>query len=178
MRDSLRPDEVDAMVQAARTSGRQRGRDAAIIMMRYRHGLRTAALVALRWQQVDLKAGSLDVHRVQQGHDAKHPLRGPPLHLRRELQRTSPDSPSVCVSERKAPLAPQSIREMVARTGTLAGLPLVPHPHQRRHACGSSLASRGHNTRAMQDYLGHRNIQHTVRYTAMAPHRFENFWED
>jgi integrase len=60
MRDYLRPDEVDAMVQAARKSGRHRVRDAAIIMMMYRHGLRTAELVALRWQQVDLKAGYLD----------------------------------------------------------------------------------------------------------------------
>src|SRR5918996_3481003 len=178
VRDYLRPDEVDAMVQAARKSGRHRVRDAAIIVMMFRHGLRTAELVALRWQQVDLKAGYLDVHRVKQGHDAKHPLRGPQLRLLRELQRTYPDSPYVFVSERKAPLSPRSIRQIVARAGQLAGLPFVPHPHQLRHACGYYLASRGHDTRAIQDYLGHKNIQHTVRYTAMAPHRFENFWQD
>ena len=166
------------MVQAARKSGRHRVRDATIIMMMYRHGLRTAELVALRWQQVDLKAGYLDVHRVKHGHDAKHPLRGPQLRLLRELQRIYPDSPYVFVSERKAPLSPRSIREIVARTGKVAELPFVPHPHQLRHACGYYLASQGHDTRAIQDYLGHRNIQHTVRYTAMAPHRFENFWDD
>jgi site-specific recombinase XerD len=66
----------------------------------------------------------------------------------------------------------------VARTGKVAGLLFVPHPHQLRHACGYYLASQGHDTRAIQDYLGHKNIQHTVRYTAMAPHRFENFWQD
>ena len=71
------------MVQAARKSGRHRVRDAAIILMMFRHGLRTAELVALRWQQVDLKAGYLDVHRVKQGHDSKHPLRGPQLRLLR-----------------------------------------------------------------------------------------------
>jgi type 1 fimbriae regulatory protein FimE len=178
MRDYLRPDEVDAMVQAARKFGRHRVRDAAIILMMYRHGLRTAELVALRWQQVDLKAGYLDVHRVKRGHDAKHPLRGPQLRLLRELQRTYPDSPYVFVSERKAPLSPRSIREIVARAGKAAGLPFAPHPHQLRHACGYYLASHGHDTRAIQDYLGHRNIQHTVRYTAMAPHRFETFWTD
>lgn len=177
-RDYLRPDEVEAMVQAARQSGRHRVRDAAIILMMFRHGLRTAELVALRWQQVDLKAGYLDVRRVKRGHDAKHPLRGPQLRLLRELQRTYPDSPYVFVSERKAPLAPRSIRAIVARAGKLAGLPFVPHPHQLRHACGYYLASHGHDTRAIQDYLGHKNIQHTVRYTAMAPHRFENFWTD
>src|SRR5205814_4072977 len=170
VRDYLRPDEVDAMVQAARKSGRHRVRDAAIILMMFRHGLRTAELVALRWQQVDLKLGYLDVHRVKQGHDSKHPLRGPQLRLLRELQRLYPDSPYVFVSERKAPLSPRSIREIVARVGQVAGLPFVPHPHQLRHACGYYLASRGHDTRAIRDYLGHKNIQHTVRYTAMAPH--------
>ena len=165
-RDYLRPDEVEAMVQAARKSGRHRVRDAAIILLMFRHGLRTAELVALRWQQVDLKDGYLDVHQVKRGHDAKHPLRGPQLRLLRELQRTYSDSPYVFVSERKAPLSPRS------------GLPFVPHPHQLRHACGYYLAAHGHDTRAIQDYLGHKNIQHTVRYTAMAPHRFENFWND
>ena len=178
VRDYLRPDEVDAMMQAARKSGRHRVRDAAIILLLFRHGLRTAELVALRWQQVDLKAGYLDVHRVKQGHDAKHPLRGPQLRLLRELQRTYLDSPYVFVSERKAPLSPRSIREIVARAGKLAGLPFGPHPHQLRHACGYYLASKGHDTRAIQDYLGHKNIQYTVRYTAMAPHRFESFWDD
>jgi len=178
VRDYLRPDEVDAMGQAARKSGRHRVRDAAMILLLFRHGLRTAELVALRWQQVDLKAGYLDVHRVKQGHDAKHPLRGPQLRLLRELQRTYLDSPYVFVSERKAPLSPRSIREIVARAGKLAGLPFVPHPHQLRHACGYYLASKGHDTRAIQDYLGHKNIQYTVRYTAMAPHRFESFWDD
>ena len=178
VREYLRPDEVDAMVQAARQSGRHRVRDAAIILLMFRHGLRTAELVALRWQQVDFKAGSLDVHRVKHGHHAKHPLRGPQLRLLRELQRLYPDSPYVFVSERKAPLSPRSIRAIVARTGKVAGLPFVPHPHQLRHACGYYLASRGHDTRAIQDYLGHKNIQHTVRYTALAPHRFESFWND
>src|ERR1043165_2818296 len=93
MREYLRPDEVDAMVQAARKSGRHRVRDAAIILMMFRHGLRTAELAALRWQQVDLKAGYLDVHRVKQGHDTKHPLRGPQLRLLRELQPRCGSSP-------------------------------------------------------------------------------------
>jgi type 1 fimbriae regulatory protein FimE len=178
VREYLRPEEVEAMVQAARTSGRHRVRDAAMILLMFRHGLRTAELVALRGQQVDLTTGYLDVHRVKRGHDAKHPLRGPQLRLLRELQRLYPDSPYVFVSERKAPLSPRSIREIVARAGRLAGLPFVPHPHQLRHACGYYLASHGHDTRAIQDYLGHKNIQHTVRYTEMAPHRFENFWND
>ncbi len=87
VRDYLRPDEVEAMIQAARKAGRHPVRDAAIILMMFRHGLRTAELVALRWHQVDLKAGYLDVHRAKRGHNATHPLRGPQLRLLRELQR-------------------------------------------------------------------------------------------
>src|SRR5919198_2195052 len=143
VRDYLRPEEVEAMIQAARKTGRHPVRDAAIILLMFRHGLRTAELTALRWHQVDLKAGYLDVHRVKRGHSAKHPLRGPQLRLLRELQRTYSDSPYVFVSERKAPLSPRSIREIVARVGKVAGLPFVPHPHQLRHACGYYLASRG-----------------------------------
>jgi integrase len=139
------------MMQAARTYGRHRVRDAAIILLMFRHGLRPAELVALQWHQVDLKARYLDVHRVKRGHDANHPLRGPQLRLLHELQRLYPDSPYVFVSERKAPLSPRSIRAIVARAGQVAGLPFVPHPHQLRHACGYYFASRGHDTRAIQD---------------------------
>src|SRR3989442_7761138 len=119
--------------------------------MMFRHGLRTAELVALRWQQVDLKAGYLDVHRVKQGHDAKHPLRGPQLRLLRELQRLYPDSPYVFVSERKAPLSPRSIRAIVARVCQVARLPFVPPPHQVLHACGHYLASQWHDNLATHD---------------------------
>jgi site-specific recombinase XerD len=52
------------------------------------------------------------------------------------------------------------------------------HAHMLRHACGYKLANDGHPTRSLQDYLGHRNIQHTVRYTELAPARFRDFWRD
>ena len=51
------------------------------------------------------------------------------------------------------------------------------HPHMLRHACGFALANKGHDTRALQAYLGHKNIQHTVRYTELSPTRFKNFWK-
>ena len=50
------------------------------------------------------------------------------------------------------------------------------HPHMLRHACGYKLANDGHDTRSLQAYLGHKNIQHTVRYTELAPTRFKDFW--
>ena len=177
-REYLRPDEVEALMKAARRLGRHGERDAAIVLLMFRHGLRTAELVSLKWSQVDFKRGYLDVKRAKGGNDSKHPLRSPQLRALRQLQRDYPDSPYVFVSERGAPLSPRSVRHIIARAGEEAGLGFAVHPHQLRHACGYFLASKGHDTRAIQDYLGHRDIHHTVRYTRMAPQRFESFWED
>src|SRR5262249_51514496 len=64
----------------------------------------------------------------------------------------------------------------IPRVGEAAKMPFPIHPHMLRHACGFKLANDGHDTRALQHYLGHKNIQYTVRYTEMAPDRFRNFW--
>ena len=64
---------------------------------------------------------------------------------------------------------------MIERAGKVAKLSVKAQPHMLRHACGYALANRGHDTRALQAYLGHR-IQHTVRYTELSPTRFKNFW--
>jgi integrase len=165
-------------MKAARQIGRHGERDSSIILLMFRHGLRTAELVALRWQQVDLKRGYMDVHRAKNGHDSKHPLRGPQLRALRQLKRDYPGSSYVFVSERGSPLSTRTIRHLIARAGEEAGLPFTVHPHQLRHACGYYLASKGQDTRAIQDYLGHKDIHHTVRYTKMAPQRFESFWDD
>jgi type 1 fimbriae regulatory protein FimB/type 1 fimbriae regulatory protein FimE len=71
-----------------------------------------------------------------------------------------------------------SVRKIIARAGDRAKLGFPVHPHMLRHACGFKLANEGHDTRAIQHYLGHRNIQHTVRYTEMAAGRFRTFWRD
>ena len=86
--------------------------------------------------------------------------------------------PCVFCSERQAPLTTDAVRKIVGRAGREAGLPFPVHPHMLRHACGYKLAQEGQDTRAIQDYLGHRNIQHTVRYTQLSPDRFKDFWKD
>jgi type 1 fimbriae regulatory protein FimE len=58
------------------------------------------------------------------------------------------------------------------------GSRMVRHPHMLRHACGYKLANDGQDKRAIQAYLGHRNINHTVRYTELSPERFRGFWKD
>jgi site-specific recombinase XerD len=177
-REYLRPSEVNAIQRAARQIGRHGTRDAAMILLMFRHGLRTAELVALKWLQIDLVGGYIEVRRAKHGHDSIHPLRSPELRALRQIQRDYPDTPYVFVSERKAPLSTRSIRHIIARAGEVAGIPFQVHPHQLRHACGYYLAASGHDTRAIQDYLGHKNIHHTVRYTQMSPQRFESFWTD
>ncbi len=71
-----------------------------------------------------------------------------------------------------------AVRKLIARAGRGAGFDFPVHPHMLRHACGFKLANDGHDTRAIQHYLGHKNIQHTVRYTELAPDRFKDFWKD
>ena len=67
---------------------------------------------------------------------------------------------------------------MIERAGKIAKLSFKTHPHMLRHAGGHALANRGHDTRALRAYLGHRNIQHAVRYTELSPTRFKNFWRE
>ena len=73
---------------------------------------------------------------------------------------------------------PIGFHRLIQRLGEAAKMPFPIHPHMLRHACGFKLANDGHDTRALQHYLGHKNIQHTVRYTEMAPDRFKDFWRD
>ncbi len=87
-------------------------------------------------------------------------------------------TPYVFVTERGGPLTESTVRKMVARAGREAGFPFPVHPHMLRHACGFKLANDGHDTRAIQHYLGHRQIQHTVHYTELSGTRFNGFWKD
>lgn len=134
--------------------------------------------IALRWEQVDLSQGNLHVNRLKQGTPSVHPLRGPELRALRKLQRLYPQSPYLFVSERGGPMTANGFRMMLRRAGEIAQLDMPIHPHMLRHATGYYLASKGHDTRAVQAYLGHRNIQHTVRYTELSAERFNDFWQD
>ena len=98
--------------------------------------------------------------------------------LRRLQREQEPKSPFVFTSERRSPFTTAGFARMVERASVEARLGFKAHPHMLRHACGFALASKGHDTRALQAYLGHKNIQHTVRYTELSPNRFRNFWED
>ena len=77
VREYLTQDEIERLMTAARSVGRHGHRDATLILIGYRHGLRVSELIALRWDQLDLKAGTLHVARLKNGRPSVHPVRGP-----------------------------------------------------------------------------------------------------
>jgi site-specific recombinase XerD len=175
-REYLTEAEVERLMDAAR-GNRYGHRDATMVLVAYRHGLRAAEMVDLRWDQVEFGAATLHVRRVKQGTPSTHPILGDELRALRRLQREQePKSAFVFTSERSAPFSTAGFARMIARAAIEAKLAFKAHPHMLRHACGYALANKGHDTRALQAYLGHRNIQHTVRYTELAPTRFKDFW--
>jgi type 1 fimbriae regulatory protein FimB/type 1 fimbriae regulatory protein FimE len=163
-REHLTPAEIDRLIAAARRLGRHGDRDAAMILLAYRHGLRVSELVGLRREQVDLPQGLLHVRRRKNGLPSTHPLRGPELRALREVLRAYPDGAYVFISERGAPMTAATFRKLVARAGDAAKLGMPIHPHMLRHSTGFKLANDGQDTRAIQLYLGHKNIQYTALY--------------
>lgn len=177
-REYLTEDEVDRLRRAAGQLGRHGHRDATLILLAYTHGLRATELIRVRWDQIDLKAGTIHVRRLKGSVSGTHPLR------RLEavaLKKLDGDRRGLVFrSERGAGVSASGFRKIVARAGREAELGIAVHPHMLRHGCGYRLTNRGEDTRSIQGWLGHKNIQHTVRYTELSPDRFERhrFWDD
>jgi integrase len=176
-REHLTETEVKKLIEAGKDN-RYGHRDATMILVTYRHGLRASEVCDLRWEQIDWNSATLHVRRVKSGKPSTHPIRGDELRALRKLQREAPRSPFVFVSERGGPFTTDSFNWMVKRVARKASSPFQVHAHMPRHSTGFKLAGDGHDTRSIQDYLGHRNIQHTVRYTELSPTRFKDFWRD
>ena len=150
--------------------------DGELQVMGGKHGLRASEVCDLQWHQIELDAGRLHVRRAKQGTPSVHPIRGDEIRALRRLRRENPTKAYVFISERGGPMSPMGFHHLMAKLGEAAKLPFAVHPHMLRHACGFKLANDGHDTRALQHYLGHKNIQHTVRYTELSPDRFRDFW--
>jgi integrase len=178
-REYLTPKEVEKLIGTARRSARYGHRDATLILVAFRHGLRASEICDLEWSQVEWgRNATLHVRRAKNGKPAAHPIRGDELRALRELHRQYPDSGYVFTTERGGPFTPDAVNRLIKRIGERAGFDFPVHCHMLRHACGYALANAGHDTRALQDWLGHRSIQHTVRYTELAPTRFKDFWRN
>jgi integrase len=175
-RSYLTQAEVERLIKAVKDN-RNGHRDATMILTAYRHGFRASELIDLRWDAIDFDRGTLAVRRLKKGSPATHPILGDELRMLRRLQREQqPASPFVFTSERGSPFTRAGFARMVERAGEEAKLSFKAHPHMLRHATGFALANAGHDTRSLQAYLGHRNIQHTVRYSELAPDRFKDFF--
>jgi integrase len=175
-REYLTELEIERLMAAARKGSRYGHRDATMIVVGYRHGLRASELCDLQWSQVELNTGRLHVRRAKNGSPSVHPLQGDEIRALRRLQREQGPSSHVFMTERAGPMTPKAFHALFCRIGARAKMPFPIHPHMLRHGCGYALANAGHDTRRLQAYLGHKNIQHTVRYTELAPDRFKDFW--
>jgi type 1 fimbriae regulatory protein FimB/type 1 fimbriae regulatory protein FimE len=164
-REYLTPAEIEDVMSAARNFGRHGYRDSTMILIAYRHGLRVSELTALKWQQVDLKTGVIHISRLKNGINGPHPLFGPELRALNKMSKRYPDTQYVFVSERKGPLTTSTFRKILSRAGIEANIKFPIHPHMLRHSTGFKLANDKQDTRSIQQYLGHKNINHTVKYT-------------
>ena len=177
-REYLTPKEVAELTKAAGSVGRNRHRDKSLILVGYRHALRVSELVSLRWDQIDLANKVIHVNRIKRGTPSLHPLQDNVIKALHTIQREPTTSSYVFVNNRGLQLSASTVRKITARAGVIAGFAFSVHPHMLRHACGFYLANKGFDTRAIQHYMGHRNIQHTVRYTELTTERFKGFWAD
>ena len=147
-REYLTPAEIETLITTARRRGRYGHRDATMILLAFRHGLRVAELVALTWDQVDFGQGLLHVTRLKHGVPSVHPLGGEEIRALRRLRREQPEGRHLFQTERDAPMTPAGFRKTLARIGEASALAFPVHPHMLRHACGFKLGNDGQDTRA------------------------------
>lgn len=175
----LTESEMKRLLDAAKC-GRHGVRDYAMLLLMYRHGLRVSELIDLRVKELDLDSGRLFVKRLKGSLSTEQPVAGDELRairawLRERNERSDARSPYLFLGERGS-LTRFAINYLAHQAGERAKLSCRVHPHMLRHSCGYYLANKGFDTRLIQDYLGHKNIAHTVRYTRTAAVRFEGLW--
>ncbi len=175
----LTTSEMKKFLEAAR-KGRHGVRDYCLMLTAYRHGLRVSELIDIRHKDLDFDSARIYVRRLKGSLSTHQPIEGDELRSIRawlKIRENYPNSSSnyLFLSER-GPLTRQAVNYLVEQIGIRAKLSFKVNPHMLRHSTGYYLANKGCDTRLIQDYLGHRNITHTVRYTRTSAHRFEGLW--
>lgn len=172
--------EVKRIIVAAKSVARPE-RDACLILMCFIHRCRVSEIIHWRLSDIDLNSNRIYVHRLKNGFSTIHPI----YHKEREALHAWLEVRSRYLSagggwlflcKKGGAISRQRIHEIIRACSIRAGLTIEAHPHMLRHGCGFALADKGMDTRLIQDYLGHRNIQHTVLYTASNSRRFEEVW--
>lgn len=175
----LTESEMKVFLEAAK-KGRHGTRDHLMMLIMFRHGLRVSELIDIRVKDLDLKTNRLFVKRKKGSLSTNQPIEGDELRairawLRERVEKGLEHSPYLFLSERGA-FTRQGINYLVKEAGKRAGLSFHVRPHMIRHSTGFYLSNKGYDTRLIQDYLGHKNIAHTVKYTRTAAKRFEGLW--
>ena len=178
LRDYLTRDEVTALLRSAKKSPRHSARNHAMILIAYRHGLRASEVTSLRVSDLDLSTETLYCRRAKCSRSSLHPMKQDEIAaLNKLLVRQEPStSDYVFPSERAQKLSRSAFWRIVTQAGERAEPPVKAYAQQLRHACGYYLANKGCDLRLIQDYLGHKQIQNTVRYTALNAGRFAGLW--
>jgi type 1 fimbriae regulatory protein FimB len=178
-RQHLTGREIDRLLEAIK-GDRNEARDRCLLLLMFRHGLRVSEACRLKLDQVNSDSRVLHITRLKRGLSTTQPLRGDELRAigawLKQRVRMKPTGKAFFVSEQRKALHRSTVNAALKKYSEIAALPCLAHPHMLRHACGFALADQGADTRLIQDYLGHRNIQHTVQYTASNPARFEKLW--
>src|SRR3990172_8597298 len=148
-REYLTPKEVERLIVAAKKTGRRYGlRDATMILVAFRHGLRVSELCALTWDQIDFLQGMMHVRRVKNGMPSVQQIGGEEMRALRALKRDDGAGRFVFMTERGAPMTPAGFRKFLSRLAVAANFPFPVHPHMLRHATGYKLPNDGRDTRA------------------------------
>jgi site-specific recombinase XerD len=178
LRDYLTRDEVAALLRSSQKSPRHAARNRAMILLAYRHGLRASEVTGLRWSDLDLATGTIYCRRAKNSRSSLHPMKPDEVVALQKVlqQRKLQASDYVFQSERSERMSRSAFWRVVAHAGERAGLAVHAYAPLLRHSCGYYLANKGCDLRLIQDYLGHKQIQNTVRYTALNPARFAGLW--
>lgn len=176
-REYLTSDEVKELIKGAKASPWYGARDATLILLMFRHGLRVSEAVDLTWDQINLNQCVMHVTRAKGGTPSTHPLSGVEIRALRALRRKA-ETHFVFTSNRGGPIALRTAHSIVAKAGKRAGFGYSIHPHMLRHSTGYHLAMQGQDTRAIQYYMGHVSITNTVKYTQISSERFKDFCFD
>ncbi|AUS66858.1 integrase [Escherichia albertii] len=180
-RKYLTQTEVELILREAR-KGKFGERNYCLLYLSFIHGFRVSEVCGLRLTDISLADKSVNINRMKNGFSTIHPLLPEGIRsLRKWLRKRQGMSGAVSewlfISRQGGALSRQRVWQLIKKLGEQASIPIGSHPHMLRHACGYALADQGVDTRLIQDYLGHRNIRHTVRYTASNAERFRNVWE-
>lgn len=178
LRDYLTRDEVASLLRASKKSPRYGARNYAMILLAYRHGLRASEVTNLRVSDLDLSTGTIYCRRAKNSRSSLHPMKPDEVTALEKVlaYRDLPVSDYVFQSERSERMTRSAFWRVVSAAGARAGLPVEAYAHLLRHSCGYFLANKGCDLRLIQDYLGHKQIQNTVRYTVLNPARFAGLW--